>query len=187
MKIPMASSFHLGGEDSFWPDAPRQKPTVLIAEDNVEMVLLLNRALRPFASEYTAYIVPNGIGVIQYLSHLGPYGDRHLFPAPEILLLDAQLPLMDGFEVLRTIRSNHAFENLPVVLISDWDDPERVEHAYEVGATSYVLKPLTLNALSSLLAEILARKGRFHEPPHPVFFRPRIVEPVVEDLEHVDI
>lgn len=150
----------------------RERFTILIAEDDAEMVLLFQRAVRAFPRGIGLQVVPSGVGVLQYLSNIGPYIDRELFPAPKILLLDVKLPLMDGFEVLRTLRMNAEFQELPVVLVSDFDDPGRVKRAYEMGATSYLLKPVTLGALTSLMGMLIRNKGRFDAPPFPIYFRP---------------
>jgi DNA-binding response OmpR family regulator len=175
-------SFLLGGNSAA---ASRQnqkrQSTILIAEDDVQMIFLLEKALRFFA--YPSFIVPSGIGVLQYLGHLGPYAEPRLFPTPGLLLLNTTLPFMDGFEVLRAIRSNPSFADLPVIMSSDFDHPDYVRHAYDMGASSYVVKPRTLAGVTSLVGMVLMKKGRFDGDPHPNFYRPPIPPPTFEWTE----
>ena len=76
-----------------------------------------------------------------YLNGEEPYTDRAVFPMPNLILLDLKLPMQNGFEVLRWIRSYPAFATLPVVVLSDCLDARIVRRAYELGANSFLSKP----------------------------------------------
>ena len=68
--------------------------------------------------------------------------------APDIVLLDLEMPHMDGFEVLRQMRADPAWRDLPVIVITGREDVDAVDRAFQAGATSFVVKPLNWRLLS---------------------------------------
>jgi len=85
--------------------------------------------------------VRDGEEAISYLSGFGRYANRELYPIPGLFLLDLTLPVTDGFEVLRWLRSYPSFAAIPVIVFSDCFDPRIVRRAYELGANSFLQKP----------------------------------------------
>jgi DNA-binding response OmpR family regulator len=71
--------------------------------------------------------------------------------APDIMLLDLEMPTMDGFEVLRRLRSDDRWRDLPVIVVTGREDVDAVDRAYGAGATSFVVKPLNWRLLSHQL------------------------------------
>jgi PleD family two-component response regulator len=67
---------------------------------------------------------------------------------PDILLLDLEMPLMDGFEVLAALRADERNSHLPVIVVTGREDVEAVDRAFQLGATSFVVKPLNWRLLS---------------------------------------
>ena len=82
--------------------------------------------------------------------------------APDIVLLDLEMPNLDGFEVLRQVRANPRHQFLPIVVVTGREDVEAVDRAFEAGATSFVVKPLNWRLLSHQLRYVhrAARHGR---------------------------
>lgn len=74
---------------------------------------------------------------------------------PDLILLDLNLPKIDGREVLRTLKSNDAFKSIPVVVLSSSDREEDVQQAYLLGANTYISKSLLLNRLTPALKTLL--------------------------------
>lgn len=115
-------------------------PTILLAEDREDDIILLQRAFREGGIRYPLNIVRDGEEAIGYLSGVGRYSNREQFPLPVLLLLDLSLPGTDGFEVLRWIRSRPDFKDLPVVVLTQSDKIRDVNQAYRLGASSFIVK-----------------------------------------------
>src|SRR5262249_20630707 len=99
-------------------------------------------------------VVKDGEEAIGYLSGTGKYFERKEFPLPELVLLDLKLPRLDGFEVLRWIRTQPALLGLRVVVLSSSENVRDVNLAYALGANSFLVKPTDLKEyveLSSFL------------------------------------
>jgi CheY-like chemotaxis protein len=115
-------------------------PTILLAEDREDDIILLQRAFKEGGIRYPLYIVRDGEEAISYLAGFGRYSNRELYPLPALLLLDLTLPVTDGFEVLRWIRSRPELSDLPVVVLTQSDRIRDVNQAYRLGAFSFIVK-----------------------------------------------
>jgi CheY-like chemotaxis protein len=114
--------------------------TILLAEDREDDILLITRAFEQGGIRYPILIVRDGEEAISYLSGLGRYSNRQLYPVPTLFLLDLTLPGTDGFEVLRWIRSRPELRDLPVVVLTQSDRIRDVNQAYQLGAYSFIVK-----------------------------------------------
>jgi CheY-like chemotaxis protein len=88
---------------------------------------------------------------VAYLSGTGIYQDRTQFPLPTVMLLDLNMPRMDGFEVLAWLQARPAFKRLMVIVLSASHQPADVAQAYDLGAKGYLVKPGKLDDLITLL------------------------------------
>jgi len=122
-------------------------PAILLVEDNPDDALLVSKAAQATLAGIPVSIVTNGAEAIRYLQGDGPYAERALHPFPDIILLDLNLPLMNGFEVLHWIRSQAGLKRLPVIVLSGSLLPEDTQRAYEAGANSYLVKPVDLSGM----------------------------------------
>jgi CheY-like chemotaxis protein len=86
-------------------------------------------------------VVGNGEEALNYLSGTGKYASRAEFPLPELVLLDLKMPKVDGFEVLRWIRSQRDLSGMRVVVLSSSESIRDVNLAYALGANSFLVKP----------------------------------------------
>lgn len=127
-------------------------PTVLLAEDNPDDVVLVRRAWRRCNLAVGLQVVTDGEAALHYLQGQGQYGDRQRFPLPSLLLLDWKLPRQTGLEVLRKVRGDPVHDQLPVVILTSSSEDEDVRAAYAARANSYLLKPVTSDALAALLS-----------------------------------
>ena len=96
-------------------------------------------------------ILGDGDEAASYLAGLGNYADRSRYPLPGLILLDLKLPRRSGFEVLQFIRSNEDVRHIPVVVLTSSDNEEDIKKAYAAGANSYLVKPVTRDALLAMV------------------------------------
>lgn len=116
-------------------------PTVLYVEDEADDVLFMQAAFRRVGLAVPLRAVMDGQQAISYLAGEAPFDDRAAHPLPAVVLLDLNLPVQSGFEVLRWIRLQPHFERLPVIVFSSSGRPEDRRRAAELGASDYALKP----------------------------------------------
>jgi CheY-like chemotaxis protein len=145
-----------------WPNAhvflgsrglPASAPTqrsILLVEDQENDAILIKLAFERARVGYPIYSVPGGLQAIAYLSGDPPYQDRFRYPLPLLLLLDIRMPGVDGFEVLKWIRQRPEFEKLPVVMLTGSNETRDAHTAYQLGATSFLVKSVDFANASEL-------------------------------------
>lgn len=138
---------------------------ILLAKDNEDYALLLQRAIKSANIQAILQIVRDGQEAIDYLAGAEPYTDRVRHPFPKLLLLDLKMPRMDGFEVLSTVRQRLGFARLPVIVLTNSDNPADIKRAYELGATSYFRKPDSLEGLDEMIHVLHAYWLKFNHFP----------------------
>lgn len=131
--------------------ARRDDTSVLLAEDSEDDVLMLRRAARNAKFTNPIHIVQNGDEVIAYFKGEGKYADRHRHPLPGLLLLDLKMPRRNGFEVLQWLRGQPQFADLQVVVLSSSDEIRDINRAYELGANSFLVKPVFFSEFVGML------------------------------------
>ena len=114
---------------------------MLYVEDEENDALFMHKAFGRAGLSGSLKVVVDGREAINYLSGKGAYGDRSRHPLPSLILLDLNLPIVSGFEVLRWVREQAAFQTLPVVIFSSSARKSDKETALELGANEYVEKP----------------------------------------------
>ena len=124
---------------------------ILLAEDDSNDVLLIQRAFQKAGFGDVLKVVRDGSEAIDYLSAHGPYADRKCFPLPFLLLLDLKMPGTDGFEVLQWIRENPDLKRLLVVVLTSSNLQADVDRAYELGANSYLVKPVSFDEMVHMI------------------------------------
>lgn len=132
---------------------PQAMRTVLYVEDEESDVLLMRMAFTRHGLESALYSVPDGRSALDYLSGRGLYVDRNLYPLPSVVLLDLNLPGISGFDVLKWIRTQAAYELLPVVIFSSSAREEDRVQAALLRADDYLQKPISSRLLSALVAD----------------------------------
>lgn len=124
---------------------------VLLAEDNPDDILLLQRALRRCSVAVELHVVEDGEQAQSYLEGGTPYADRLHHPLPILFLLDWKLPRRSGLEVLSWVRAQTAFDALPVVIFTSSAEGEDLRQAYAARANSYLQKPVSFEMLCARL------------------------------------
>jgi len=146
----------LGGRGGARDARTRPSPgiTVLHVDDDPNDTSLLQAAARKANVRFLLQNVEDGERAMAYLSGLGIYADRDRFPLPSLILLDLKMPRATGFEILKWIRKHPELGQLPVLILSGSELQDDIQRAYDIGANSYLVKPLGFEALVGLVARI---------------------------------
>lgn len=124
---------------------------ILIAEDSEPDADILMRTLKMAGVVNPIFWVPDGDQVIAYLSGAGQYADREKFPMPGALLLDLKMPRMSGFEVLSWLKNEPQIAGVTVIVVSGTMEMREVSRAYQMGANTFVVKPVDGHELQNLI------------------------------------
>jgi DNA-binding response OmpR family regulator len=89
--------------------------------------------------------------VIGYLQGTGPFADRTAYPLPQLVLLDLNMPRLNGFDVLEWVRQQSGLSRLQVVIFSSSDEAKDINRAYGLGANWHLVKPHSMDALTALV------------------------------------
>ena len=131
---------------------PNLKPiTILMADDDPDDRLLTADALKEARLINDIRFVENGEELIEYLRRKGKYAPPADAPRPGLILLDLNMPRMDGRTVLKEIKNDADLRTIPVVVLTTSKDDEDVYRSYDLGVNSYVVKPVTFEALVDTL------------------------------------
>ncbi len=126
-------------------------PTILFADSDDEYRTMARDALLEGRSPSDLRFANDGQDLLDYLHRRGPHLDPIRSPRPTLIVLDLRLPRIGGLEAVRAIKSNDDLKRIPVVALSDDDDPEVVSAAYDAGVNTYLAKPVTFLALVKLM------------------------------------
>lgn len=127
---------------------------VLLVEDNPRDAELIIRTLEKNSLANHLYLVEDGAQALDFVFCRGEYSQRDSIQPPKVILLDLKLPKLDGLEVLRAIRSDERTRAIPVVVVtSSAEDPD-IKAAYDLGANSYVVKPVGFEAFVEALSRV---------------------------------
>jgi CheY-like chemotaxis protein len=129
-------------------------PTVLVVEDNPTDVMLIRRAFSKASVGNPLQIIRDGDEAVQYLAGEGVFTDRAAYPLPAVMLLDLKLPRRSGLEVLQWVRGQTALRRLPVVVLTSSNQSQDVNRAYDLGANSYLVKPVEFDDLRDMLGKV---------------------------------
>ncbi len=123
---------------------------ILVVEDDENDVLLLQRAFRRAGIMNPLQIVRHGDDAVAYLEGSGEFADRTAHPFPVFMLLDLKLPRRTGLEVLEWVKERTGLKRIPIVVLTSSKNDDDIDRAYELGANSYVVKPVSFETLIEL-------------------------------------
>jgi two-component system, response regulator len=127
---------------------------IILVEDNPADVELTLDALRENNLTNRVKVLRDGEEAIHYIFGTGPYKDCGICASPKLILLDLNLPKIDGLEILRRIRSEDQTRAMPVVILtSSLEDQDRIE-SYKLGVNSYIVKPVGFDNFAHAVAQI---------------------------------
>jgi len=124
---------------------------ILLIEDNVADIRLIMEALKSFKTKKDIYHVKDGIEAICFLKQQEQYKDS---PRPDIVILDLNLPIKNGFEVLKEIKEDKNIKNVPVVVLSTSNLQDDINKSYLLQASCYITKPIELDDFIKALKKI---------------------------------
>lgn len=130
---------------------PARPITILMAEDDPDDRLLAKEALEESLVANHIRFVENGEELMDYLKRRGKYADPESAPRPGLILLDLNMPRMDGREALRAIKSDPELRSIPVVVLTTSRAEEDILRSYDEGANSYITKPVTFDGLVEVM------------------------------------
>ncbi len=127
------------------------KQIILLVDDSADDIELMRHAFQSAKSLDLVQVARDGEEAVAYLSGTGPYQDRAQFPLPAVMLLDLNMPRMDGFEVLAWLQAQPALKRLMVIMLSASRQPADVAQAYDLGAKAFLVKPGKFDDLIAML------------------------------------
>jgi CheY-like chemotaxis protein len=130
---------------------------ILLAEDDDGHAILIKRNLSRAGIANEVVRVSDGQEALDYVYRTGEFADRSPSGDPLLLVLDINMPRLDGFEVLKRVKEDTSTAKIPVIMLTTTDDPREVERCYEHGCSVYITKPVEYEAF----VEAVKRLGLF--------------------------
>lgn len=146
------------------------KRRCLLVEDRSDDAVVLRKHFERYP-DYELEWVKDGDEAVQYLEKRPPFATS---TAPDVILLDLKLPRMDGFSFLEWRRSRDVHRQIPVMVLSCLNFPEDMRRAYELGAKSYLNKPINWNRFGPELSRVASASGGWPTQVHETVAQPRI-------------
>jgi CheY-like chemotaxis protein len=131
--------------------------TILMADDDEDDRLLATEALAESRLSNELRCVEDGVELMDYLHRRGRYAPPASAPRPGLILLDLNMPRKDGREALREIKSDPLLRSIPVVVLTTSRADEDIARSYDLGANSYIAKPVTFEGL----VDVVRALGRY--------------------------
>lgn len=120
--------------------------SVFIADDDEDDLYLLQLAFRQNAPKCHLQFASHGKALLDLLNRASSY--------PCLIILDLNMPFMDGFEALQTLRANPAYEQIPIVVLTTSQNEQDRQRALQLGANAFITKPTTLATLSQTIRQL---------------------------------
>jgi CheY-like chemotaxis protein len=130
------------------------KQPILIAEDDADDRYLLQTAFSEIGYPEKIDFVENGVEVMNYLDNIYASSNMEIKALPGFILLDLNMPKKDGREVLKEIKQHPVFKKIPVIVFTTTKNEIEIKRCYELGANSYVVKPISFDALLKVVENI---------------------------------
>lgn len=137
---------------------------ILIVEDDPEDRMLAEDALDEASPKFPVRFLEDGEELIQYLQH-HQSEDTEEFLTPGIIIMDLNMPRLDGREALAKIKSHPAFKSIPVIILTTSNNLKDIRTCYELGANSYITKPSNYQELVSIMETIKVYWFRMNKLP----------------------
>jgi len=141
--------------------------TILLVEDDPNDVLLMQRAFQKGKLANRMDVVENGEEAVAYLGATGSHSPRSEDPPPMLVLLDLKLPRKSGLEVLEWLRTQPVLKRVPVVVLTSSRQTSDINRAYDLGANSYLVKPVAFEDLLKLVVTLNMYWAILNQPPTP--------------------
>ncbi|PJZ69724.1 two-component system response regulator [Leptospira perolatii] len=127
---------------------------ILLVEDDPWDAELTIRTLKKYNTANKIHHVKDGVEALDFLFAEGNYSDRNVNSLPKVVLLDLNLPRINGPEVLQKLKSDDRTKSISVVVLTSSNDDSDLQKCYSLGANSYVIKPVEFDHFSKAVAEL---------------------------------
>ncbi len=124
---------------------------ILLVEDNPGDVLLLKEFLKGAKSPFNLHVAEDGEEALLFLNQQDKY---HVSPRPDLIILDLNLPKVDGFEVLQFVKQNPKLKSIPVIILTSSHAEMDITKSYDLHANCYLTKPSELSEFSEMVKSI---------------------------------
>ncbi|MDY0067562.1 MAG: response regulator [Steroidobacteraceae bacterium] len=138
---------------------------ILLVEDNPDDEELTLLSLRKNNLGHQIVVVRDGVEAVDFLFGVGQYAGREVSNVPTVMLLDLKLPKLDGLAVLKRVRADHRTRLVPVVVLTSSSQDADVIASYNLGANSYVRKPVEFNAFVEAISSLGMYWVLLNRPP----------------------
>ena len=125
--------------------------TILIVDDDTNDLILIEKAFREIGVKDPIHTIKNGREAIAYMQGQGKFFDRSVYAYPTFITTDLKMPGADGFAVLEHLKDHPAWAVIPTVVLTASRDLDDIKKAYMLGASSYLVKPTSPDALRQML------------------------------------
>lgn len=132
----------------------RTTVTILMADDDEDDCMLAQEALAESRLANDLHFVRDGEELMDYLYRRGKYQDPNSSPRPGLILLDLNMPRKDGREALKEIKGDFRLKHIPIVVLTTSKAEEDIYRSYELGANSFITKPVTFASLVEVMKTI---------------------------------
>lgn len=128
--------------------------TILMADDDEDDCMLAQEALTESRLANDLYFVRDGEQLMDYLYRRGEYAHQDRSPRPGLILLDLNMPKKDGREALKQIKADPDLRQIPIVVLTTSKADEDIHRSYDLGANSFITKPVTFSGLVEVMKTI---------------------------------
>jgi len=115
---------------------------ILLVEDDEGHALLVQENIKNHGIINKIYTVTDGEMALNFLYRRGEFAADGRAPCPGLILLDLNLPKVDGFEVLRQVKNDERLKTIPVIILTSTEDQREIDRSYQLGANNYITKPV---------------------------------------------
>ena len=134
---------------------PSQTITIVIAEDDPDDCLLMEEVFKESGQGYHLVFVQDGIELFQYLRHEANYATSTGVKRPDLILLDLNMPRMDGMEALAQIKADPILRSIPVVVLTVATTEEYILRTYELGGAGFIIKPIGMDDMLKVVKVLM--------------------------------
>ena len=127
---------------------------ILLVENNIDDAELTIRELKRNKMGNKLVHVQDGEEALEYIFATGKFADRNISHTPKLILLDIQMPKVDGIEVLQNIKSDNRTKGIPVVMLTSSNQDPDIKKCYNLGANSYIVKPVNFESFAKAISDL---------------------------------
>ena len=131
------------------PGRFRQRAVVLLVEDNPDDVIMIREAFEQSLTPIQLYVVSNGEQAIKFVRRTGTDALR-----PSLILLDLNLPIRNGLDVLAELKSDTEFLSIPIVVLTTSQAPNDIQQCYSLHANAYIIKPPDFDGYADVIKQV---------------------------------